>query len=61
MKTFNITFNEQQLQVLSSALIEMPFKMSEPIIRHINAEIKRQLDIPARDGGTGQVGLNDAD
>jgi hypothetical protein len=44
MKTFTLNFNEQQLQVLSAALVELPFKTSAPIIQHINAEIQKQFD-----------------
>ena len=44
MKTFQLTFNEQQLQILNAALVEMPFKMSAPIINHINAEIQKSFD-----------------
>jgi len=44
MKTFTLSFNEQQLQVLSAALIELPFKTSAPIIQHINTEIQKQFD-----------------
>jgi len=44
MKIFTLNFNEQQLQVLSAALVELPFKTSAPIIQHINAEIQKQFD-----------------
>jgi len=44
MKTFTLNFNEQQLQILSAALVELPFKTSAPIIQHINAEIQKQFD-----------------
>jgi hypothetical protein len=55
MKTFNIIFNEQQLQVLSAALVELPFKLSEPVIRHINVEIQKQLGQPSGEGLVGQA------
>jgi hypothetical protein len=44
MKIFTLNFNEQQLQILSAALVELPFKTSAPIIQHINAEIQKQFD-----------------
>jgi hypothetical protein len=37
-----IEFNEQQLQVLSAALVELPYRMSAPLISHINQQIKEQ-------------------
>ena len=37
-----IEFNEQQLQVLSAALVELPYRMSAPLIAHINQQIKEQ-------------------
>lgn len=45
-----IEFNEQQFQVLSSALVELPYRMSAPLIAHINQQIKEQqaLDFDAR-------------
>lgn len=44
MKTFQLTFNEQQLQVLSNALIEIPYKLSAPLIADINLQIQKQFD-----------------
>jgi len=44
MKTFTLNFNEQQLQVLSAALVEWRFNTSAPILPRINAEIKKQFD-----------------
>jgi hypothetical protein len=37
-----IQFNEQQLQVLNAALVELPFRISAPLINHINQQIKEQ-------------------
>jgi hypothetical protein len=37
-----IEFNEQQLQVLSAALVELPFRVSAPLINHINQQISEQ-------------------
>ena len=56
MKTFNIIFTQQQLEVLSSALVELPFKLSAPIIQHINTEIQKQFDLQRdNDTPTGQT------
>lgn len=44
MTTFTLTFTQQQMQVLNSALMELPFKISAPVIQHINAEIQKQFD-----------------
>ena len=45
-----IEFNEQQLQVLNAALIELPFRITTPLIQHINQQIKEQqaLEYDAR-------------
>jgi len=37
-----IEFNEQQLEVLSAALVELPFRVSAPLIAHINQQIQEQ-------------------
>lgn len=37
-----IEFNEQQLQVLSAALMELPYRMAAPLINHINQQIQEQ-------------------
>lgn len=44
MNTITLTFTQQQMQVLNSALMELPFKISAPVIQHINAEIQKQFD-----------------
>lgn len=44
MKTFTITFDEQQLQILNMALMELQFKHSAPLIAFINNEIKNQVN-----------------
>ena len=45
-----IQFNEQQLQVLNAALMELPFRVSAPLINHINNQIaeQRALEFDAR-------------
>jgi hypothetical protein len=45
-----IEFNEQQLQVLNAAIIELPYRISAPLINHINQQIKEQqaLEYDAR-------------
>jgi hypothetical protein len=37
-----LEFNEQQLAVLNAALVELPFRISAPLINHINQQIKMQ-------------------
>jgi hypothetical protein len=37
-----LEFNEQQLQVLNAALVELPFRVSAPLINHINNQIAQQ-------------------
>lgn len=45
-----IEFNEQQLEVLNAALVELPFRVSAPLINHINQQIQEQraLEFDAR-------------
>lgn len=45
-----IEFNEQQLQVLNSALVELPFRIAAPLIQHIHNQIaeQRALEFDAR-------------
>lgn len=45
-----IEFNEQQLQVLSAALVELPYRVAAPLITHINQQIHEQqaLEFDAR-------------
>lgn len=39
-----IELNEQQLQVLSAALMEIPYRMAVPLISHINQQIQSQKE-----------------
>lgn len=41
MTQFNISFNEQQLVVLQEALVNLPYKMSAPLIAHITAQLQK--------------------
>jgi hypothetical protein len=45
-----IEFNEHQLQVLNAALVELPFRVSAPLINHINQQISenRALELDER-------------
>lgn len=49
-----IEFNEQQLQILNAALIELPYRVALPLINHINAQIQQQFDIAKGNDPTGQ-------
>jgi hypothetical protein len=44
-----IEFNEQQLQVLSAAIIELPYRVSAPLISHINQQIQEQRESEVND------------
>jgi 16S rRNA A1518/A1519 N6-dimethyltransferase RsmA/KsgA/DIM1 with predicted DNA glycosylase/AP lyase activity len=37
-----LEFNEQQLNILSAAIVELPYRISAPLINHINQQIKEQ-------------------
>jgi len=45
-----IELNEQQLQVLNAALVEIPYRVAAPLIAHINHQIQEQraLEFDAR-------------
>lgn len=37
-----IELNEQQLNILSAALVELPYRISAQLINHINNQIQQQ-------------------
>ena len=37
-----IDFTNEQLQVLNAAIVEMPFRVAQPLITHINSEIQKR-------------------
>jgi hypothetical protein len=41
----NIEFTQQQLQILNTAIIELPYRVAAPFIDHINHQVKRQQDL----------------
>jgi hypothetical protein len=45
-----IEFNEQQLAILNAAIVELPYRLSAPLINHINQQISEQraLEFDAR-------------
>jgi hypothetical protein len=47
-----IEFNDQQLQVLNAALVEIPYRVAAPLIQHINQQIQEQFnsESPTRTG-----------
>lgn len=44
MKTLTLSFTQEQLQVLNTALLEIPYKLAAPLISSINSQIQRQFD-----------------
>jgi hypothetical protein len=44
MKQVHISFTPQQLEVVNEGLVNLPFKISAPLISHINAEIQKQFE-----------------
>jgi hypothetical protein len=44
MKQVNISFTSEQLQIISEGLVNLPFKISAPLISYINLEIQKQFD-----------------
>ena len=39
-----IDFTNEQLQILNEAIIELPFKIAAPLIKHINTEIQNNFN-----------------
>lgn len=37
-----LEFNEQQLSILNAAIVELPYRISAPLINHINQQIQEQ-------------------
>lgn len=40
-----LEFNAHQLQILNAALVELPFRVSAPLIQEINRQLKEQNDL----------------
>ena len=53
MKTVKIEFTKEQVQVLNAAIVELPFRIAEPLIRHINSEIQKNFDDAVGDSPSG--------
>lgn len=57
MKTFNLTFTENQLSVLNDALMAMPYRIAAPMINSINSQLQATPTTPAEvqtDTGNGE-------
>ena len=39
---YKITLTEQELSILSAALVELPFKIAAPLVERINRQIAEQ-------------------
>lgn len=39
---YSITLNDQELNILSAALVELPFKVAAPLVAKINQQIAKQ-------------------
>ena len=42
METVSITFNAQQLSIIGEALGNLPYRIAEPVVKHINQQIAQQ-------------------
>jgi len=40
-----LEFNAQQLQILNAALVELPVRVSAPLIQEINRQLKERNDL----------------
>jgi len=43
METLKLELNQQQLQIISAALAELPYRVSAQLLSHIESETRRQL------------------
>ena len=39
---YNVVFSEEDFQILSAALVELPFKLVAPLIQKINQQVAEQ-------------------
>lgn len=44
MNTLTLAFTQEQLQVLNTALLEVPYRLAAPLISSINSQIQRQFN-----------------
>ncbi len=52
---FILSFTKEQMAVLNSALVELPFKIAASLIQDINIQIQHQFDAAKGDDPTGQT------
>jgi hypothetical protein len=53
MNTTTLTFTQEQLQILNTALLEVPYRLAAPLIASINSQIQRQFKREDDDVPTG--------
>lgn len=44
MEKIIISFSKNELQILNTALLEVPYRLAAPLISSINSQIQRQFD-----------------
>lgn len=52
METFELKLNRQQVQIIVDSLAEVPFKVSDPVIREVVRQVNEQL--PKQDAPQGE-------
>lgn len=43
METFELKLNRQQVQIIVDSLAEMPFKVSDPVIKEVVKQVNEQM------------------
>lgn len=43
MEKLKLELTQQQVQVITAALAELPYRIAQPVFSYINAEVDRQL------------------
>ena len=44
MKEFTLVLNENDLQVLQTAVMDLPFKLAAPLIQKLNEQLSKQQE-----------------
>ena len=49
-KTFQLTVTEQELNIISAAIVELPFKVAQPLIQKLQSQINSAMAAPESEG-----------
>lgn len=49
---YTLKFTDAEMQVITGALVELPFKVAAPLINNINAQVRASMDVAKNSGPT---------